>query len=459
SEEQIQDITCYAQGHGTLQGAPCINKASLMEKGFTEEIIEKIEEALPSAFDINYVFSTWNLGAEFLRSVLKVPDPLISKPETSILQFIGFTPEEIDAANDYVCGTMTLEGAPHLKNEHYPIFDCATRCGRNGKRFISYEAHIRMVAACQSFISGAISKTVNMPNNSTVEEIKDAYLLSWKLGLKAIALYRDGSKLSQPLASSEEFFENLEELMGEPDAVKADRISAVAVRRLRMIQRERLPNRRKGYTQKAVVGGHKVYLRTGEYEGGQLGEIFIDMHKEGAAFRSLMNSFAIAISLGLQYGVPLEEYVDAFIFSRFEPNGLVSGSDNIKMATSVIDYIFRELAISYLDRSDLSHAIDEEDLRHDALGKKSKQHEEEDASVDESSETAETELQVSAAHASASDISSTDTAVKTISLNEVRDARAKGYEGDPCPECQQFTLVRNGVCLKCMSCGATSGCS
>jgi ribonucleoside-diphosphate reductase alpha chain len=208
-----------------------------------------------------------------------------------------------------------------------------------------------------------------------------------------------------------------------------------------------------------VVGGHKVYLRTGEYEDGQLGEIFIDMHKEGAAFRSLMNSFAIAISLGLQYGVPLEEYVDAFIFSRFEPNGLVSGSDNIKMATSVIDYIFRELAISYLDRSDLSHAIDEEDLRHDALGNKSIQHKEEDASFDESSETSETELHVSAAHASASDISSTASSIKTISLNEVRDARAKGYEGDPCPECQQFTLVRNGVCLKCMSCGATSGCS
>jgi ribonucleoside-diphosphate reductase alpha chain len=459
TDEQIQDITCFAQGHGTLQGAPCINKAILMEKGFTEEIIEKIEEALPSAFDINYVFSTWNLGAEFLRSVLKVPEPLISKPETSILQFIGFTPEEIDAANDYVCGTMTLEGAPHLKKEHYPIFDCATRCGRHGKRFISYEAHIRMVAACQSFISGAISKTVNMPSNITVEEIKDAYLLSWKLGLKAIALYRDGSKLSQPLSSSEGLFEELQELMREPDAVKADRVSAVAVRRLRMIQRERLPNRRKGYTQKAIVGGHKVYLRTGEYEDGQVGEIFIDMHKEGAAFRSLMNSFAIAISLGLQYGVPLEEYVDAFIFSRFEPNGLVNGSDNIKMATSIIDYIFRELAISYLDRADLSHAIDEEDLRHDALGNKSKTEEDEEVPVDESLETAKTELQASAVHAATPEVSSTPTAVKTISLNEVRDARAKGYEGDPCPECQQFTLVRNGVCLKCMSCGATSGCS
>ncbi len=396
SEEQIEAITRFAQGHGTLQGAPCINRASLIEKGFTEEIIEKVEEALPAAFDINYVFSTWNLGVDFLRTVLKIPEPLLSKPETSILQLIGFTPEEIGAAHDYVCGTMTLEGAPYLKEEHYPIFDCATRCGRNGKRFIPYEAHIRMVAACQPFISGAISKTVNMPNQITVEEVKDAYLLSWKLGLKAIALYRDGSKLSQPLSAATELFEDLEQLMNEPDAVKAERISAVAVRRLRMIQRERLPNRRTGYTQKAIVGGHKVYIRTGEYEDGHLGEIFIDMHKEGAAFRSLMNSFAIAISLGLQYGVPLEEFVDAFIFSRFEPNGMVNGSDNIKMATSVIDYIFRELAISYLARTDLSHAIDEEDLRHDALGKKSKPDEQEDEAVQEVSDQLKTEVQASA---------------------------------------------------------------
>ena len=456
SEEQIETITRFAQGHGTLQGAPCINRGSLLEKGFTEEIIDKVEEALPSAFDINYVFSTWNLGVDFLRTVLKVPESLLSKPDTSILQLIGFTPEEIGAAHDYVCGTMTLEGAPYLKEEHYPIFDCATRCGRNGKRFIPYEAHIRMVAACQPFISGAISKTVNMPNQITVEEIKDAYLLSWKLGLKAIALYRDGSKLSQPLSAATELFEDLELLMNEPDSVKAERVSAMAVRRLRMIQRERLPNRRMGYTQKAIVGGHKVYIRTGEYEDGHLGEIFIDMHKEGAAFRSLMNSFAIAISLGLQYGVPLEEFVDAFIFSRFEPNGMVSGSDNIKMATSVIDYIFRELAISYLARTDLSHAIDAEDLRHDALGKKSKPDEQEEEAVEEVSAELKTEVQASVAQGSSADVSS---AGKTISLSEVRDARAKGYEGDPCPECQQFTLVRNGVCLKCMSCGATSGCS
>ena len=458
AEEHIKAITCFAQGHGTLRGAPCINRESLKEKGFTDELIDKVEEALPSAFDINYVFSTWNLGVDFLRTVLKVPETMLTNPATSILQAIGFTPEEIEAANDYVCGTMTLEGAPHLQEDHYPIFDCATRCGRKGKRFISYEAHIRMVAACQPFISGALSKTVNMPNHTTVADIKNAYILSWKLGLKAIAIYRDGSKLSQPLSSTTDLFDDFEALMSEPDAVKAERVSAVAVRQLRMMQRERLPNRRTGYTQKAIVGGHKVYLRTGEYEDGHLGEIFIDMHKEGAAFRSLMNSFAIAISLGLQYGVPLEEFVDAFIFSRFEPNGLVNGSDHIKMATSVIDYIFRELAISYLGRADLSHAINEEDLRHDALGKKSDP-EEEAVTVAEASLEAQMEMQANASHSAISEGSSMGMSGKTISLSDVRDARAKGYEGDPCPECQQFTLVRNGTCLKCMSCGATSGCS
>jgi ribonucleoside-diphosphate reductase alpha chain len=450
-EEEIRAITCYAQGHGTLQGAPCINKSSLKEKGFTDEIIEKVEDALPSSFDINYAFSPWNLGVDFLRSVLKIPEHVLANPASNLLLAIGFTQEEVDAANDYVCGTMTVEGAPFLAEEHYSIFDCATRCGRKGKRFIPYEAHIRMVAACQPFISGAISKTINMPNHITVQEIKDAYMLSWKLGLKAIALYRDGSKLSQPLSAVAELFDDIEALVGEPDAVRAQRVSTAVVQRLRLMQRERLPNRRTGYTQKATVGGHKVYLRTGEYQDGRLGEIFIDMHKEGAAFRSLMNSFAIAISLGLQYGVPLEEFVDAFVFSRFEPNGMVIGSDHIKMATSVIDYIFRELAITYLGRADLGHDLHEEDLRHDALGT------EDDAKRVAKPESAE--IKVKAYHGAVAAAALGGGIPKTVSLVEVREARAKGYEGDPCPECQQFTLVRNGTCLKCMSCGATSGCS
>ena len=453
--EEIRAIVNYAQGHGTLKGTPCINKVSLKEKGFTDEVIEKVERALPSAYDINYAFSPWNLGLDFLRTQLGIPDKVLNKPNASILQALGFTQEEIKAANDYVCGTMTLEGAPHLKEDHYPIFDCASKCGRRGERYIPYEAHIRMVAACQPFISGSISKTINMPNHATIEEMKNAFMLSWRLGLKAIALYRDGSKLSQPLSSIIDSFDQVEDLMSKSPAEKVQRVSLAMVQRLRTIQRERLPNRRKGYTQKAMVGGHKVYLRTGEYDEGRLGEIFIDMHKEGAAFRSLMNSFAIAISLGLQYGVPLEEYVDAFIFSRFEPNGFVTGNDHIKMSTSVIDYIFRELAINYLGRTDLGHGINEEDLRHDTLGQTAQA----EAKVAEADDQEKSQAEMDVASMAAVGSTFPGKADNTISLNDIREARTKGYEGDPCPECQQFTMVRNGACLKCMSCGATSGCS
>ena len=265
---------------------------------------------------------------------------------------------------------MTLEGAPYLRHEHLPVFDCANPCGRTGKRYLSVESHIRMMAAAQPFITGAISKTINMPNDATVEDCKDAYLLSWRLGLKANALYRDGSKLSQPLSAQliendEEDDEAVETLVALNAPARAAAIAERIVERVverveRTREREKLPDRRKGYTQKAVVGGHKVYLRTGEYQDGRLGEIFIDMHKEGAAFRSLMNNFAIAISLGLQYGVPLEEYVEAFTFTRFEPAGFVQGNDAIKNATSILDYIFRELAISYLGRNDLAHIAPEE---------------------------------------------------------------------------------------------------
>ena len=295
-----------------------------------------------------------------------------------LLNFLGFSRAEIDAANIFVCGAMTLEGAPHLKPEHYAVFDCANPCGRTGKRFLAVESHIRMMAAAQPFISGAISKTINMPNDATIEDCKEAYMLSWRLGLKANALYRDGSKLSQPLNSQliadddDEVEDAVEALLASNAPARATAVAEKIVEKIverieRIRERERLPDRRKGYTQKAVVGGHKVYLRTGEYADGRIGEIFIDMHKEGAAFRSLMNNFAIAISVGLQYGVPLEEYVDAFTFTRFEPAGLVQGNDAIKNATSILDYIFRELAISYLGRNDLAH-IDPSDIGHDVLG-------------------------------------------------------------------------------------------
>lgn len=456
SDDEISAVICSVQGHGTLKGAPCINTTTLKDKGFTDDVIERIEAALPMAFDISYAFSPWNLGADFLQTILKTDEDTLDITGDYILTTLGFSREEIEEAQHYVCGTMTIEGAPYIRDEHYPVFDCANRCGRTGKRFIHYEGHIRMMAACQPFISGAISKTINMPNHSLIEEVKNAYMLSWKLGLKAIALYRDGSKLSQPLSAALEMADTLGELLDAPAAEKVQRLAAVITRGLRVTERKTLPGRRKGYTQKAVVGGHKVYLRTGEYEDGRLGEIFIDMHKEGAAFRSLMNSFAIAISLGLQYGVPLEEFVDAFVFSRFEPNGMVIGNDHIKMATSVIDYIFRELAISYLGRNDLGHGIHEDDLRHDAIAHVT---ETDDTSHREEIEEDREEQKEVVHLVQGGHAFSQSKPGSSFTLTALRDARAKGYEGDPCPACQQFTLVRAGSCLKCVRCGMTTGCS
>src|SRR5262245_11964692 len=374
--EEIAQIETYAVGHGSLAEAPGINHTTLKQKGFTQEAIEKVEKALRSAFDIKFAFNKWTLGEEFVTKLGLAPEKL-SDPRVDLLSALGFTKREIEAANVHVCGAMTVEGAPHLKAEHYPVFDCANPCGRNGKRYLSVESHIRMMAAAP-FITGAISKTINMPNDATVEDCKAAYLLSWKLALKANALYRDGSKLSQPLqsqliADEEDEDEIVEAFIEKPAAARASALAEKVVEKVVerivvMRERERMPDRRKGYTQKAVVGGHKVYLRTGEYDDGRLGEIFIDMHKEGAALRSLLNNFAIAVSLGLQYGVPLEEYVDAFTFTRFEPSGPVQGNDSIKYATSILDYVFRELAVSYLERFDLAH-VDPNEGGFDALGK------------------------------------------------------------------------------------------
>ncbi|MFL5195812.1 MAG: vitamin B12-dependent ribonucleotide reductase, partial [Microvirga sp.] len=390
-EAEIAEIEAYAVGHGSLGQAPAINVATLKGRGFTDEKIAAVEKDLKAAFDIKFVFNRWTLGEDFLRDTLGIPAEKLADPAFEILPFLGFSKADIEAANIHVCGAMTLEGAPHLRPEHYPVFDCANPCGRIGKRYLSVESHIRMMAAAQPFISGAISKTINMPNDATVEDCKSAYMLSWRLALKANALYRDGSKLSQPLNAQlladdeEEQDEVLAAIASDqPQAQRAavvaerllERVAALEEERTKLerqlregerAKRERLPDRRTGYIQKATVGGHKVYLHTGEYKDGRLGEIFIDMHKEGAAFRSLMNNFAIAVSVGLQYGVPLDEFVDAFTFTRFEPAGLVRGNAAIKNATSILDYIFRELAISYLDRFELAH-VDPSQNGHTEVG-------------------------------------------------------------------------------------------
>jgi ribonucleoside-diphosphate reductase alpha chain len=354
---------------------------------------------------------------------------------------------------------MTVEGAPHLKEEHVAVFDCANRCGRRGTRFIRPAGHILMMAAAQPFISGAISKTINMPSEATLDDIKSAYLLAWQKMIKAVALYRDGSKLSQPLSVAMDL-----DVDGElADAVAAGDIAKVAENIAEKVvikhqaHRRRLPQRRSGFTQKASVGGHKVYIRTGEYEDGNVGEIFLDMHREGAAFRSLMNCFAIAVSLGLQYGVPLDEFVDAFVFTRFEPSGIVGGHDRIKMATSVIDYVFRELAITYLSRDDLAQ-VSSEDVRHDAVGDGKDQHKL-PKELEEVAEVRPIAVGQTRSQAAVPAVSSKGGATGTTTATAVEKARYMGYEGDPCPECGALTLVRNGTCLKCDSCGGTTGCS
>ncbi len=490
---QITDIVHYIKGHARLDGSPCINTNVLRAKGFTDDIIKRIDDQLPSAFDVSFVFNHYTLGEEFCKETLGITDDELCDFEFSVLKHLGFTSKEIEAANDYICGTMTIEDAPHLKQDHYSVFDCANKCGRNGKRYIAPEAHIRMMSVAQPFISGSISKTINIPNEANVRDFKEAYLTSWHKGLKCNALYRDGSKLSQPLNVNvdkmmwDEDDSDIELTASQPEQV---RIAEKIIHRY-IAKRRRLPDRRNGYTQKAVIGGHKIYLRTGEYEDGTIGEIFVDMHKEGAAFRSLMNSFAIAISLGLQHGVPLEEFIEAFIYTRFEPNGIVSGNNSIKMSTSIIDYIFRELAISYLGRNELAHVhpdelqasavhtqnenepeFDNEQVisertmttkeSQEFLAKEKSEYEGVDFTLlkntDSELENTHAEYTGNTDFTGDSEVEAWETLNRsTESLSQ--EARLKGYEGEACHTCQQFTMVRNGSCLKCASCGATSGCS
>jgi ribonucleoside-diphosphate reductase alpha chain len=475
NEEEIREIINYCVGTGRLDSAPHINRETLQDKGFTEDVLDRIQAELPKVFDITFAFNKYVLGEEFCKNVLHLTDEQLNSFEFNMLEHLGFSKEEIVHANDAICGTMTIENAPHLKNEHYPIFDCANKCGKYGERYIRPEAHIRMMAAAQPFLSGAISKTINMPNHATIKDVEKAHMLSWKLMLKGTAVYRDGSKLSQPLNSmaSEDFSHLKMELVEEKEPIV---IAEKIVQMVREHKRKPLPHRRQGYTQKASIGGHKVYLRTGEYKDGSLGEIFIDMHKEGAAFRSLMNCFAISISLGLQHGVPLEEFTDAFVFTRFEPNGIVTGNDRITMATSTIDYIFRELAINYLDRNDLAQ-VTPDDLRGDAIGKTSGQDEGKHDAPSALGVKNEPKISNGAGNGNGHAVPDavlkatgngsqaidetplTGNGVKLSTSSTVAIARLKGYEGDPCNECGQLTLVRNGTCLKCLACGATSGCS
>jgi len=462
-EHEVNAIVNYAKGSASLKGSPHINVDTLKAKGFTNDELEKLDKGLVSAFEIGFAFNIWSLGEDCMKRLGFTADQYNSQ-DFNVLRALGFTRKQIAEANEYICGTMTIEGAPYLKPEHYPIFDCANKCGANGERYIHAHGHIKMMAAAQPFLSGAISKTINLPNEAKVEEIKDCYDLSWSLGLKANALYRDGCKLSQPLSTksdkkeeAEDKLETVEEVLGEAANVRLSDLTpeqvleaAMAImekskdtnfmRQLsRVVQKKSLPYKRRGYTQKASIDGQTVFVRTGEYEDGTLGEIFVDMHKEGATFRSLMNCFAIAISVGLQYGVPLEEYVEKFTFTRFEPAGMVMGHANIKSSTSIIDYIFRMLGYEYLDRTDLVHVITEQ---RGVVG--NPQMGDEDMNPDTSNvyEPAKTV---------ATEGGSKKYQAVDLSMGVQSDAPS-------CNVCGH-TTVRSGTCYKCLNCGNSMGCS
>lgn len=464
--QQIDDIVKYAKGHATFAGAPYINHQSLSEKGFIAEELKKLDNAVESAFEIGFVFNAYNLGEECLKRLGFEPEQYFA-PDFNLLEELGFTDEEIDAANDYVCGTMMVEGAPHLKEEHLPVFDCANKCGKKGERFIHAHGHIRMMGATQPFISGAISKTINLPHEATVDEIKDCYYLSWQLGIKACALYRDGSKLSQPLSNKSDKKKKeakedtsaaaeesqivdmskltVEELLEEVNKrVQASPDTQLKRELSRIVERKQLPAKRRGYTIKAKVGGQPLFVRTGEYTDGTLGEIFLDMAKEGATMRSLMNSFAIAVSVGLQYGVPLEEYVDKFTFTRFEPAGIVD-HPNIKSATSVLDFIFRLLAFEYLDRTDLVHVQDPERI----------------AAEDAAAKQELSQVRITPpATQKQKNVNPVPKPVSVAAQNSADIKKMMGTSADApvCRNCGNITL-RNGTCYMCPNCGTTTGCS
>ena len=452
ADNQVEDIINYVVGKGTFEGCPSINRETLKQKKFTDEKIDLIESQLKNIFELKYAFNKWSIGEEFCKETLGFKEEKLNSPDFDMLKELGFTKDELEKANDYVCGTMTIEGAPHLNREHYAVFDCASKCGAKGKRLIHHEGHIKMMAAAQPFITGSISKTINMPNTATIQQIKDAYMLSWKMMLKANALYRDGSKLAQPLSSISE----ADEIAWIGEADDLDETIGPAQMQQKMstnLERRKLPTRRTGFVQEATIGGHKVFIKTGEYPDGSLGEIFIDMYKEGASYRALLNCFAVAVSKALQYGVSLDEFVDSFTFTRFEPSGMVTGHEAIKSSTSIIDYIFRALGYEYLGRTDFVHV---KPINGDAVGGFQKKIV---APTKPEPKTIE-ELDKK-------DVENLDEKLKQeieevkekTNESKVQKALQKGYTGDQCTGCGSMRVRRNGACTVCDDCGQTSGCS
>lgn len=484
SEKEIDAIVKYAVGAASLNGAPHINPNTLSEKGFIAEEIKKLDAAMASAFEIGFAFNAYTLGEECMQRLGFTPEQYFSA-DFSLLDELGFTDEQIEEANDYVCGTMTIEGAPFLKEEHYPIFDCANKCGKKGERYIHHSGHIRMMGAVQPFISGAISKTINLPHEATIDEISEAYMLSWELGLKACALYRDGSKLSQPLSNKSDKKKKattaaaetaeaaqeeapvsnminmanltLEELLEElQKRVQAAPDTKLKRQLARIVERRSLPTKRRGFTQKAKINGQALFLRTGEYGDGTLGEIFIDLAKEGSTLRSLMNCFAISVSIGLQYGVPLEEFVDKFAFTKFEPSGMVD-HPNVRSTTSIVDFIFRVLAYEYLGRTDLVHMLDKNETTQ--LGD---DWDDVPTGLEYDKKAPELSDVRVVGVASTKNVKSTASQAVKAEANSLDQMNAynKGMQSDApaCNVCGHIT-IRSGTCYKCLNCGNSMGCS
>lgn len=477
SKKQVDDIVAYCVGHGTIKNAPHINPEFLKSKGFSAKAIKSIDAEAKNAFDIKFIFNKFVIGEDELKKVFPSSD--LSNPSFDILFALGLSEKQIDEANIFVCGSMTIEGAPELKKEHLPIFDCANKCGKFGKRFINFTGHLEMMGAVQPFISGAISKTINMPVDATLDDVKFAYKRSWELMIKANAIYRDGSKLSQPLNSVSD--ESADALLSVASSLSMDdlfgpkELNQKIEKQLFVAQKRRLPSRRKGYIQAARIGGHKVYLRTGEYDDGTLGEIFIDMYKEGASYRSLLSCFAIAVSKALQHGVPLEEFVEAFTFTRFEPSGMVLGHEYIKSATSILDFVFRSVGHEYLGRTDFLQVKPLADSNVFADKKNNRFNDKKVVEETDADTAGMDNLNSSLSVIDSVDLDDASKLATQTTLNEdsvkiskikvsdenvkILEARSKGYVGEPCAHCGSMKVKRNGSCTVCEDCGETSGCS
>ena len=462
SDSECKTIEEYIIGTGRIAGCPSLPVDRLMEAGLSGKDLAEIESKMGDVFDIRSAFAPSLLGKELCTGSLGMTEDQYEDAFFDTLSFLGFTQEEVDAAGEHIFGNLTIEGAPGLKEEHLAVFDCATPCGAKGRRSIAWPAHVKMMAAAQPFISGAISKTINMPSNSTVDDVREAYNLSHTTMNKACAVYRDCSKLSQPLMNKLVEDTDLTEEVTEDDPI--ERMVEETVKVLPVPEavaqpvaesfvdfiatRRSLPDKKRATSTKARIGGHSVRLITGEYPDGKLGEIILVTSKEGAAWRAMLNQFAIAVSIALQHGVPLEAFIKVFTFQKFEPSGqVVGGSGRVKMASSLVDWIFRELAIEYAGRDDLAH-VAAEDFDQFSISKP----EITDTGVLRTEgEKREVQMTLDAAVAPIQE--------RDAEARARQAARERGFTGDICDDCGSSQMVRNGTCLKCNACGSTTGCS